>query len=102
MNFSLSKSIKIEVLNSTVPFYTYKDEEYEYFYFDTSDYPPPDPMINLMAGLDLLKKSNQKLIMINHKLPLAVLPKIQNDFVFDYEELENGFVKIEFFLKHAK
>lgn len=82
---------KIEVDNSTVPFY--QDENY--YYFDTSLTAVPEPMINAVAGLQLLDE-NKKLIMINHKIPMGLFPKIEAYFNYKVEELKDGNVKIIF------
>ena len=82
---------QIEVVNSTVPFY----EDENYYYFDTSLTAVPEPMINAVAGLELLNE-NKKLIMINHKIPMGLFPKIEAYFDYEVEELEDGNVKIIF------
>ncbi len=82
---------QIEVENSTVPFY--QDEDY--YYFDSSSTAVPEPMINAVAGLQLLDE-NKKLIMINHKIPIGLFPKIEAYFDYEVEELKDGNVKIIF------
>ena len=82
---------QIEVDNSTVPFY--QDENY--YYFDTSSAAVPEPMINAVAGLQLLDE-NKKLIMINHKIPMGLFLKIEAYFDYEVEELKDGNVKIIF------
>lgn len=92
-------AIAIDVEGATVDFYETKYKEETYYYFDTSQCPPPEPMINAMAGLQLLDK-NKKLIMINHKPPMALFPRIQQNFNYKIEELEDGTHKIEFSYKN--
>ena len=87
---------KIEVENSTLPFFI---DEVNY-YFDSSLTAVPEPMINAVAGLQLLDE-NQKLIMINHKIPMGLFPKIEAFFDYEIEELKDGNVKI-IFTKKAK
>ena len=93
MNLLPKNSIQIDIPYSTVPFYTFIENEFEYFYFDTSSFAPPEPMINAMAGLRVLKNHKQKLIMINHKLPMGLFPKIDKDFDFIFEEFKD-FIKV--------
>lgn len=89
---NISKNAKpIEVDNSTVPFY--QDENG--YYFDSSSTAVPEPMINAVAGLQLLDE-NKKLIMINHKIPMGLFPKIEAYFDYEVEELKDGNVKITF------
>ena len=82
---------KIDVENSTVTFYKYEDN----YYFDSSSTAIPEPMINAVAGLQILNE-NEKLIMINHKIPMGLFPKIEAFFDYEVEELEDGNVKIIF------
>ena len=82
---------KIDVENSTVTFYKYESN----YYFDSSLTAIPEPMINAVAGLQLLNK-NEELIMINHKIPMGLFPRIEGLFVYEIEELYDGNVKIVF------
>ena len=88
------KEIKVE--NSTVPFYVEKNN----YYFVRSLTAVPEPMINALAGLKLLDE-NKKLIMINHKIPMGLFPKIENNFYYEVEELDDGNVKIIFTKKEG-
>jgi hypothetical protein len=90
---------QIEVMGSTVPFFTYTMGETQYFEFDTSKCGPPDPMVNAMAGLKLIDAPNKKLVMINHKKPMGLLEKISENFDITDEKLEDGRVKLVFSYK---
>ena len=86
---------EIKVEGATLPFYTFEENGTSYLYFDSSKTGHPEPMINAMAGLKALQE-NQKLIMINHKAPMGLFPKIEADFDYDVQELENGLFQITF------
>jgi len=88
----------LEVEGATVPFYTYKIEDTQYIEFDTSKCGPPDPMVNAMAGLNLVTP-NTKLVMINHKSPAGLLSKIGENYTIESEDLEDGRVKLIFSYK---
>ena len=92
---------KIEVLGASVDFFKEIQDGITTYQFDTSMCGPPDPMVNAMAGLQLLDK-NSKLIMINHKSPAGLFPKIEQDFNFMVEDLDNGKVKVTFTLKEEE
>jgi len=87
------EEIKLE--GSTVPFYKFSIDGVEYIGFDTSKTGHPEPMVNAMVGLQNLG-DNQKLMMINHKAPMGLFPKIEADFDYEVTELENGLFKIIF------
>ncbi|MDZ7819745.1 MAG: hypothetical protein U5K55_14545 [Aliarcobacter sp.] len=88
------KAKQIDVNGATVQFF--KDEEA--YYFDSSLTAPPEPMINAMVGLQLLD-DKYKLIMINHKAPMGLFPKIKDLFSYELVELPNDTVKVTFIKK---
>ncbi len=95
MNALPQNAQEIQVEGSTVPFFTYEEDGVNYLYFDTSKTGHPEPMVNAMAGLKTLK-DGQKLVMINHKPPMGLFPKIEADFDYEVNELDNGLFKIVF------
>lgn len=86
---------KIEVIGASVDFFKSEDGKTTVYQFDTSRCSPPEPMINAMLGLKMLD-NNSKLIMINHRAPMGLFPKIEQDFEYEVIDLENGTVKIVF------
>lgn len=90
------KKEQIEVTGATEPFYTYEENGITYYEFDTSLCTPPAPMVNAMCGLKLIDSMDKKLVMINHKKPMGLLPKIEADFTWTDEELGEEKVKLVF------
>ncbi len=86
---------KIEVLGSTVDFFKSIENGLTTYQFDTSKCGPPDPMVNAMAGLQLLDENSQ-LIMINHKSPGGLFPKVEAEFDFIEDKTEDGKAKVIF------
>lgn len=91
-----AKALNVE--GSTVDFYEFIKDKIRYVYFDSSSCSPPDPMVNAILGLELIK-DDEKLIMVNHQIPSALLTKVAHTFDVDIKPLESGFVKLEFSLK---
>ncbi len=89
----------IEIEGATVPFFTYKIGETQYYEFDSSKCGPPEPMVNAMAGLKLIDSSDKKLVMINHKKPMGLLNKIGENYTIEEENLADGRVKLIFSYK---
>jgi len=87
---------EISVEGATVPFYEYTMGETQYYEFDTSKCGPPEPMVNSMTGLRLIDAPNKKLVMINHKKPMGLLEKIEENYDIEVEKLEDGRVKLIF------
>ncbi|MCF6330514.1 MAG: hypothetical protein L3I99_03075 [Sulfurimonas sp.] len=86
---------QIEAMGSSVDFFKTVQDGVSTYYFDTSKCGPPAPMVNAMAGLQLLEE-NSKLVMINHKSPGGLFPKIQDDYNYEVEDLADGNVKVVF------
>ncbi len=96
MSLLPSDAKKIEIQNSTVDFFEFIQDGTKTYYFDSSECAPPEPMVNAMLGLQLLKDENERLIMINHKAPGGLFPKIENNFNFEVFNIEDGKVKVIF------
>ncbi|MRI59022.1 MAG: hypothetical protein C6H99_05905 [Epsilonproteobacteria bacterium] len=90
---------KVPVEGATVDFYRWSEGDTTYYAFDTSRCGPPEPMVNAMAGLKLVTDPNTKLIMINHKMPMGLLNKIEQNYDIQKEELDDGRVKLVFSYK---
>ncbi len=91
---------QIEVTGATEPFFTYEVDGITYFEFDSSLCTPPGPMVNAMSGLKLIDTPDKKLVMTNMKKPMGLFPKVEKDYSWEIEELEDGKVKIIFSLKN--
>jgi len=87
---------KIDVTGSDLDFFTYEEDGITFFQFDSSMTGPPAPMVNAMCGLKLLDNADKRLVMINHKPPMGLFPKIEANFDYVIEELEDGRHKIIF------
>ncbi len=87
---------QIEVTGASEPFFTYEKDGITYYEFDSSECVPPEPMVNAMSGLQLLDAQNKRLVMINMKKPMGLLAKIEADFFWEVQELEDGKVKLTF------
>jgi len=100
MNLIPQDAKQVEVDGATVPFVKYEKDGVTYIQFDSSRSGHPEPMINAMSGLQMIQ-ANEKLVMINSKAPMGLFPKIEADFDFEVEELEDGRFKITFSKKGA-
>ncbi|SFV75074.1 hypothetical protein MNB_SM-3-750 [hydrothermal vent metagenome] len=96
MSYIPSDAKKIEVEGATVDFFELAKDGVSTYYFDTSKSGPPTPMVNAMNGLKLIKNTNNKLVMINHKLPAGLFNKLEADVAYETEDLDDGLVKVTF------
>lgn len=86
---------KIEVAGATVDFFKFIQNGLTTYQFDTSMCGPPDPMVNAMVGLQLLD-DNSQLIMVNHKAPGGLFPKVEAEFNYEVGQTEDGMAKVTF------
>ena len=91
-----SNAVKIEVNGATVDFFKEAKDGQSTYYFDTSREGPPAPMVNAMSGLALIKNTDDKLVMINHKMPGGLFAKLEADVSYNNEEIDGGLVKVTF------
>ena len=96
MSLIPAESFKIDVLGATVDFFKLEKDGQSTYYFDTSKCTPPDPMVNAMCGLKLIKGTDAKLVMINHKTPGGLFAKLGDDISHEVEMLDNGLVQVTF------
>ena len=95
MNDTLQNTQEIQLEGATVPFLKYEKNGITFLEFDSSLCGHPEPMINAMTGLQALE-GGQKLVMINSKAPMGLFPKIEDEFTFEIEELDDGKAKVIF------
>ena len=87
---------KIDVTGATVDFFELEKDGLSTYYFDSSKCGPPDPMVNAMSGLKLIKGTKNKLIMINHKAPGGLFAKLGDDISHEAVPADGGLVMITF------
>jgi hypothetical protein len=83
---------------ATVPFYEYKVGEGRVIEFDTSECGPPEPMVNAMIALQFVDPDTS-VVMINHKKPMGLLGKIEDNYDIRDIKMPDGKVKLLFTYK---
>lgn len=96
MSLIPNEASKIDVNGASVDFFKLEKDGESTYYFDTSKCGPPDPMVNAMCGLKLIKGTDDKLVMINHKAPGGLFAKLEDDISYETETLDNGLIKVVF------
>nr|WP_314903080.1 hypothetical protein [uncultured Campylobacter sp.] len=85
---------------ATVPFYRYSQGGVDFVGFDSRPCVPPEPMVNALVAIKFANQ-NTKIVMVNHKFPAGLIPKIAEQFDIEREDLEGGAVKMTFGLKQG-
>lgn len=87
---------KIEVARASLDFYKYEEDGFLCYEFDATACQPPEPMVNAIVGLSMLKNQNEKLIGIFFHEPTPLYDRIGSEYSHTSFELENGDVKVVF------
>ena len=93
------KKEKIIVPRATLDILKYEEDGSTCYEFDATLCQPPEPMVNAMVCLALLKSKNDKLIGYFFHEPAPLYDKISSYFTHDATELESGDFRIVFKLK---
>ncbi len=94
----MTKSL-LEVPGATLPFYTYEKDGFNFFEFDARECQSPEPMINTMRGLTLLKTSKDRVVGLYFHEPFPLYARIPLTIEHDAQELESGDFRITFKLQ---
>jgi hypothetical protein len=90
------KKEKVEIPLTTLDFYKYEKDGIRYFEFDASECTPPEPMVNALNALRIIKNENERLVGIFFHEPTPLYAKIFEFFSYESKELENGNYEITF------
>lgn len=89
----------IEVPRATLDFYKYEEDGLTYYEYDVTGCQPPEPMVNTMVGLSLLKSENDRLVGIFFHEPFPLYDRIPLTISHEAAQLESGNFRITFKLE---
>ncbi len=87
---------QVQIPRTTLPFYKYEKDGIIYYEFDATKCSPPEPMVNAINGLRMLKNENERMVGIFFHEPTPLFERINNNFTHEIEELESGDVRVVF------
>lgn len=90
---------EFDAAGATVKFYKKSQGSVEYIGFDSRKCVPPEPMVNALVALNFVKDETKKVVMVNHKFPMGLIPKIESKFDIAREDLDGDAVKLTISLK---
>jgi hypothetical protein len=93
---STMQRVLIEVPRATLDFYKYEEDGLTYYEYDATKCQPPEPMVNTMVGLSLLKSENDRLVGIFFHEPFPLYQRIPLTIGHEAKELESGDVRVTF------
>ena len=86
----------VEVEGTTLAFYEYEKDGLTFYEFNSTECNPPEPMINTIKGLSLLKSSSDRLVGLFFHEPFPLYQRIPFTISYESQELENGDFRVTF------
>lgn len=89
----------VQIPFATLDFYKYVEDGLTIYEFDATECQPPEPMVNAINVLKMIKSKDERVIGTFFHEPGPLYNKISETFSYDAKELENGDFEITFTLK---
>lgn len=89
----------IEVPRATLDFYRYEEDGLTFYEYDATGCQPPEPMVNTMVGLSLLKSKDDRLVGIFFHEPFPLYDRLPLSVSHEAKQLESGDFRITFKLE---
>lgn len=86
----------IEVPRTTLEFYKYEENGLTYYEFNATRCQPPEPMVNTMLAMSLLKSSTDRVVGIYFHEPFPLYERLPASIQKEAKELDNGDFRVEF------
>ena len=86
----------VTVPMATLDFYKYEEDGLTFYEFNATECSPPEPMVNAMHGLNVLKSEKDRLVGIFFHEPTPLYNKIKSRFSYEAFALESGDYRIVF------
>ena len=86
----------VKIPRTTLDFYRYEEDGLIFYEFDATQSCAPEPMVNAMVALEMIKDENQRLVGTFFHEPMPLLSRISSVFSYESTELANGDFRIVF------
>ena len=86
----------IKIPKTTLDFYKYEEDGITFYEFDATNSCAPEPMMNAMVALGMLKSENERLVGTFFHEPSPLFQRISQYFTYESTELQNGDFRIVF------
>ena len=87
---------KIDIPRATLDIFKYTEDGITYYEFDATRCQPPEPMVNTIVCLGLIKTENEKVVGTFFHEPAPLYDKIAAEFTHQATELDSGDFRIVF------
>ena len=89
----------VEIPLTTLDFYKYEKDGLIFYEFDATECQPPEPMVNTINALRMIKSKNERVVGKFFHEPSPLYAKISEVFSHEAIELDSGDFEITFMLK---
>ncbi|MEA3371944.1 MAG: DUF2249 domain-containing protein [Campylobacterota bacterium] len=89
----------VQIPFATLDFYKYEEDGITIYKFDATECQPPEPMVNTISALKMLKSKDERVVGTFFHEPTPLYNKISQAFSYNAQELENGDFEITFMIK---
>ena len=86
----------IAVPRTTLGIYKFEEDGLNFYEFDATMCQPPEPMVNTIVCLGLLKNENDRLIVTYFHEPTPLYERIASTYSYKSIELDNGDIRVVF------
>ncbi len=80
----------ITIPRATLDIYYYEQDGLHIYEFDATECSPPEPMVNTIVVLEMLKNETDILKVTYFHEPMPLYERIETLFSYEAQELENG------------
>ncbi len=89
----------VDIPLTTLRFQKYEKDGLTFYEFDATQCQPPEPMVNALNALKIIREKNERLVGTFFHEPTPLYEKISGRFSYIAQELESGDFKVIFMLK---
>ena len=90
----MSKEL-VQVPHATLDFYKYEEDGLVYYEFDATECQSPEPMVNTICILQILKENERAIGRFFHE-PFPLYQRISTHFNYEAKQLEDGDFQVTF------
>ncbi len=92
----MSEKKLVKIPRTTLDIYNYSENGFNIYEFDATECSPPEPMVNTIVTLQMLKTDRDILKVTYFHEPLPLYERVRSTFSYTSEELEDGDVVVTF------
>ena len=80
----------VSIPRATLDIYNYTKDGFNIYEFDATECSPPEPMVNTIVALEMLKNDRDILLAKYFHEPSPLYERLGNSFTYESKELESG------------